>query len=191
MIASDIEIIRKNKQYNIDGGVEAKLNLHTNNYIFDMHLNHFLKSDEFYKVLFYDDVYLAEGLTEKLVIRQIKNDIENSVYFFSTSGKAYIPIFAWLFNMISKSVKIIIDSDRRGGTYKTQVAITEYLQEKYNENLRVFEHDFESHFDINASGFRQKYSVHKDLSKKPIVAQEYFSEQSNKQRFLNFLTTDN
>jgi len=186
-ISEGIENIRKLKQYDIDGGVDAKLKLHTNNYIFDMYLNHFLNSEEFYKALFYNDIYLVEGSTEKSIIKKAKHDIKNGVYFFSTEGKVFIPIFAWLFSRIGKSIIIIIDSDRGGNSLKTQVAITEYLEENYKENLRVFEPDFENHFCIDVKEFKRKYSVNNNLASKPIVAQEHFNDQNNRSNFFEFI----
>jgi energy-coupling factor transporter ATP-binding protein EcfA2 len=189
-IYDSIGQIMKDKGHCINqgGAIANKLKLYENSKVFKSYLTHVLKSEHFYRALFYRKIYIVEGQTEINVVRSLKREMPNSSCFFSTDGKAFMPIFTWIFSSLGKRITILLDSDRRKpSNFDTGIAITEYFENNYQQQAKIFEFDLESHFGINDEQFQNDNSLPKWGMIKPLAAESHFSIESNKRSFLDFI----
>lgn len=146
-ISCEIKRIAREKKYNEDSGILGKLNIYEKNTLFDDLLNHMLQTEEFYRTLFYKDILLVEGETEKVILKKVYKRISNNFYFYVANGKSYLPFLVEIFTKLNKKIKVVLDSDRKPDKVEsTAVAITDYFELNYNNNCKIFEYDLESNF---------------------------------------------
>lgn len=182
MTSDKIENIRvEEPNIQIDSSIQYKLNLLNHRHAFDSFIEQNLKSDEFYRCLFYKQVIIVEGDSDITALASLKNEFDNSLEVFNPNGKAFIPFFVELFLKIRKEVIVIIDGDiplREEATlFKHAVAITHYLKaaEARDEiKLVVHDPDLEKFYDIDLdqigrflgmpSAVRNKRGWHKTIA---------------------------
>lgn len=191
-IADKIEEIRKLNNYDMDYDVHLKLELCKHDHIFEKYLNYVLKTEEFYRALFYKTIYVVEGHTERAIVLNSRKNVPSNAFFYSSDGKSFIPMFAWVFAFYKKDIKILIDSDRiikgKSETFRLQVAITEYLLSTYHNGTKVFETDLEKQFEIDAESFkRNNHLPDKWGLLKPLAAKAFFEDDQNRKEFMQFI----
>lgn len=200
MASNKIENIRvEDPNIQIDSSIQYKLNLLNHCQAFDSFIEQNLKSEEFYRCLFYKQVIIVEGDSDITALASLKNGFDNSIEIFNPNGKAFIPFFVELFLKIKKEVIVIIDGDipirEENTSLKHAVAITHYLKaaEARNEiKLVVHDPDLERFYDIDLdqigrflempSAVRNKRGWHKT-----IAAFIFFSDEGNRQRLKNHI----
>lgn len=146
-VADIVKGIEIQNKYNQDAGILKKLNMSENDVLFEDLIKYLLQSEEFYRALFYKDILLVEGETEKIILKKAYKNISDNSYFFVVNGKAFLPFFAEIFSKLNKNLKIVFDSDRKPDkNSSTAVAITDYFEINYKGICRIFEYDLESNF---------------------------------------------
>lgn len=177
----------KGKKLNPDS-VSKKFHLDDNKILFELFLNDALTSEQFYRSLFYTNIVLVEGQTEKRIINKI--DLSNEfkdMFFFVCDGKGYIPFWAALFTKIGKSIKIIIDSDKKecSADNKIPYGITCYLNEKYVEEVISFEPDLEGYFGIDIKKYERYLNSRGE--NKLFASDEFFQKKTNLNEFIKYI----
>lgn len=182
----NIEQWRRKKSIDINGKYKKMLDYYTDDKFFDLYLNDVLYSEQFYRALFYQNIIIVEGSSEKRIVSKLDlRDELNSTFFYVAFGKAFVPFFAKLFECIGKNVKIIIDSDRvplSGGTAKTEYAVTLYLKDTYHDDAIVFDPDLERYFKMDLSEFKHLIP---EKNAKVYVADMFFQDKSNLDKFIH------
>lgn len=180
-----IEKWRRENAINKRGDYENFLNYYTNDNVFNLYLNDVLYSEQFYRALFYENVVIVEGATEKRIVSKLDLSEElNSTFFYVAFGKSFIPFFAKLFEYIGKKVKIIIDSDSiplNGGAVKTEYAVTLYLKDEYSNDLIIFDPDLERYFKMDLSSLEPLIPKR---NAKVYVADMFFQNKNNLKKFI-------
>lgn len=188
----DFEKYIKNKNLDIDKGIITKMHYYEDNKLFKLYLNDVLKSEQFYRALFYKRIILVEGASENRIIRKLNIEQLHDDFFFVTYGKAFVIFFANLFTKMGKEIIIIIDSDKKykpkSKRYNTAYGITLYLKEKYGKNVKLFDVDLERHFHINKKEYEDKGMSPNEA--KVFSADQYFSYKKNIKKFINFLNKE-
>lgn len=184
-----------------DAGIVAKLSLKDKG--LDIFLESVLSSAEFYRCLFYDEVNLAEGMTEKLLIMSLPADRINNKNFFFTNGKAYIPFYLALFLKYELKVRAIFDSDQVEGNENTTVAsgLTEFIKDCYKEESMVSliisnGKDIEAEYSINQQAINE-FQTQSNISRsqansnyfKPYIALFSLRERNLLERFADKLVS--
>lgn len=189
--ASTIEFEKfiENKKLDVDGGIRKKMHFYEHKNLLDLYLNDVLKSEQFYRALFYQKIILVEGPSESRIIRKLNIEELHDNYFYITYGKCFMIFFAKLFTKIGKNILIITDSDKKfkkgADKYNTAYGITLYMQENYSSSLKLFDIDLENHFQIDKSFFDKKGLSSNEM--KVYSADEYFSSKRNINKFIKFL----
>lgn len=177
-------IFRTSRNDNI---MKAKLQLFENSLV--VFLESILYSHEFYRCLFYSDVILAEGLTEKLLVSSMPSEKIKNKNFYFTNGKVYIPFFINLFSEFGLDIRVIFDSDQNiEGNTTSSSELTLYIKEKYVEQKNVelimtLKRDLEADYGINedaVKNFKGNSNISnrslKDNYFKPYIALHKFLE---------------
>ncbi len=192
--SSNVEKIRNSHKIEIDASIKYKLDLPDVPRAFDNFVEQTLKSEEFYRCLFYKKIVIVEGISDIVTLSSIKNDFENSIEIFNANGKAFIPFFVDLFNRLNKEVIVIIDDDirERNGVIhlKHPIAITKHLEEKNCANeikLVVHSPDLEGFYGIELEKIGKELGMSSSVRDKKgwtklIAAFIFFSDERNKQR---------
>lgn len=165
--------------------VSKKLHLNDNLVLFDLFLNDALTSEQFYRSLFYSNIILVEGQTEKRIINKFDLGKEfKDVFFFVCDGKGYIPFWAAFFTKIGKNIKIIIDSDKKvpHKNNKITYGLTCYLKDQYPNEVISFEPDLESQFGIDITKFEHFLSSRGE--NKLFASDEFFQKKTNLNSFI-------
>lgn len=182
----NIEKWRRDNSIDKRGDYENFLNYYTDEKVFNLYLNDVLYSEQFYRSLFYQNIVIVEGPSEKRIVGKLDLSGElNSTFFYVAFGKSFIPFFAKLFECIGKNVKIIIDSDSiplTGRTVKTEYAVTLYLKNIYADNLIIFEPDLERYFKMDLSVLEPLVP---EKNSKVYVADMFFQNKTNLDKFIN------
>lgn len=182
----NIEKWRRDNSIDKRSNYEKFLNYYTDEKVFNLYLNDVLYSEQFYRSLFYQNIVIVEGATEKRIVGKLDlSDELNSTFFYVAFGKSFIPFFAKLFERIGKNVKIIIDSDSvplNGKTVKTEYAVTLYLNDIYADNLIIFDPDLERYFKMDLSVLEPLVS---EKNSKVYVADMFFQNKTNLDKFIN------
>lgn len=177
------------KNLDIDKGITMKMHYFEDSKLFKLFLNDVLKSEQFYRALFYKRIILVEGASENRIIRKLNIEQLHDDFFFVTYGKAFMIFLAELFTRIGKEIIIITDSDKKykgkSRRYNTAYGITLFLKEKYGKNVKLFDIDLESHFNINKKEYEDKGMLPNEA--KVFSADQYFSYKKNLNKFINFL----
>ena len=185
----DFEKYLLTKNLDIDKGIIMKMHYFDDSKLFKLYLNDALKSEQFYRALFYNRIILVEGASENRIIRKLNIEQLHDDFFFVTYGKAFMIFFAELFTKIGKEIIIITDSDKKckgkSKRYNTAYGITLYLKEKYSEKVKLFNVDLESHFSIDKKEYEDKGMLPNEA--KVFSADQFFSYKKNINKFINFL----
>lgn len=195
---NDVKKLYKNETKNFENYIKGKkldpdkmsrkLHIDDNGDLFELFLNDVLTSEQFYRSLFYSNVVLVEGQTEKRIINKfdLSEKFEDN-YFFICDGKGYMPFWAALFNSIGKNVKIIIDSDKKIPPINDKVTygMTCYLKYKYPGQVTSFEPDLENYFGIDTNKFSHYLSSRGE--NKLYASDEFFQNKNNLKKFLNYI----
>ena len=185
----EFEKFIEDKKLDIDGGIRSKMHFYEQRELLDLYLNDVLKSEQFYRALFYQKIILVEGPSESRIIRKLNIEELHDNYFYITYGKSFMIFFAKLFTKIGKNILIISDSDKKlkknADKYNTAYGITMYMQRHYSKALKLFDVDLESHFKIDKSYFDKKGLSSNEM--KVYAADEYFSSKKNINKFIKFL----
>lgn len=135
--------------YNKNGENLRKINSNPNNNeyknydylpntgIAPLYLNEFLKSNDFYRALFYSHIILVEGITEELLARELSNELELSRCIVNSHGKYRMPFLFNLFSLFCDKITCIIDSDYKNGNETFTKKLTEHI-ETFKENNKYF-----------------------------------------------------
>ena len=177
------------KNLDIDKGIKMKMHYYEDSKLFKLYLNDALKSEQFYRSLFYKRIILVEGASENRIIRKLNIEQLHDDFFFVTYGKAFMIFFAKLFTKIGKEIIIITDSDKKykgkSKRYNTAYGITLFLKEKYGKKVKLFDADLENHFNINKKEYEDKGMLPNEA--KVFSADQYFSYKKNLNKFIKFL----
>ncbi len=186
---NDFEQFIKDKNLDIDKGIVTKMHYCDDKQLIKMYLNDVLKSEQFYRALFYKRIILVEGASENRIIRKLNIEELHNDFFFVTQGKSFMIFFADLFSKIGKEIIVITDSDKKckgkSSRYNTAYGITLYLKEKYDKQIKLFDVDLENHFNINKKKYEDKGLSPNEA--KVYAADEYFSSKNNIRKFISFL----
>lgn len=173
----------------IDKGITMKMHYFEDSKLFKLYLNDALKSEQFYRALFYKRIILVEGASENRIIRKLNIEQLHDDFFFVTYGKTFMIFFAELFTKIGKEIIIITDSDKKykgkSKRYNTAYGITLFLKEKYGKKVKLFNIDLESHFSIDKKEYEDKRMLPNEA--KVFSADQFFSYKKNINKFINFL----
>ncbi|PFM94284.1 hypothetical protein COJ53_00625 [Bacillus cereus] len=121
----------------VDPGIKYKLGITELEDTFDGFIKQTIKSDNFYRCLFYRSIVIVEGDSDIIALQSIKHKFGNSTDIYSPNGKAYIPFFVRLFLRLNKHLIVIIDDDNKEeevGNLRHPVAITNFLEGLYRDN---------------------------------------------------------
>jgi len=101
-------------------------------------LSNILNSQEFYRALFYRSVFIAEGMTEKLIMGNMPTEYLQFRNFFFAGGKIFIPFFIELFLLYKVKVLAMYDSDYDENVslqdQKDSYRLSAFLEYCYSEN---------------------------------------------------------
>jgi len=129
-----------------------KLQINMPNEFKKIFLDKLLKSQEFYRTLFYNEVVLMEGLTEKQILEESPQLITYSENAVFCGGKFSAPIYIAIYKLYKKRIVCFFDSDNNA-VGKPCNCINEYilsLNEDYDNISYYFLEDcIESTLDIN------------------------------------------
>ncbi|MGN1322804.1 MAG: TOPRIM nucleotidyl transferase/hydrolase domain-containing protein [Bacilli bacterium] len=192
MCTEEFEKYIKDKNLDIDKGIKTKMHYYEDNKLFELYLNDVLKSEQFYRALFYKRIILVEGAAENRIIRKLNIEELHDDFFFVTYGKAFMIFFSDLFTKIGKEIIVITDSDKKhkgkSKRYNTAYGITLYLKEKYEKKVKLFDIDLENHFHINKKEYEDKCLLPNEA--KVYSADQYFSYKKNIKKFIDFLNKE-
>ncbi|MFP4977497.1 TOPRIM nucleotidyl transferase/hydrolase domain-containing protein [Paenibacillus sp. CN-4] len=198
--STQIESIRAEKKIQIDASIQYKLDLLNHPHAFDSFIEQNLKSEEFYRCLFYKQVIIVEGNSDITALSSMKNAFDSSLEIFNPNGKAFIPFFVELFIKLRKEVTVIIDGDipvlEENTSLRHPVAITHYLKavEARNEiKLVIHTPDLEGFYNIdlvqigNYLGMSSAVRNHNRGWHKSLAAFIFFRDEGNRQRLKNHI----
>lgn len=185
----DFENFIKDKKLDVDGGIRNKMHFYEDPKLLDLYLNDILKSEQFYRALFYKKIVLVEGPSENRIIRKLNIEELHDNYFYVTYGKCYMIFFVNLFSKIGKDILIISDSDKKykknADKYNTAYGITMYLEKYHSDIIKLFDVDLENHFNIDKAYFENKGLSTNEV--KVYAADDFFSSKRNINKFTKFL----
>jgi ABC-type multidrug transport system ATPase subunit len=198
--SNEIDKIRNKYKMQLDSSIKYKLELLEHSLAFDNFIEQNLKSEEFYRCLFYKQIIIVEGTSDIVALTSMKNEFESSIEFFNPNGKAFIPFFVSLFKKLKKEITVVIDDDLRlneaDTTLKHPVAITYYLkqlQETKQINLVVHSPDLEGFYDIDLNKIAEDLGMSNSVKSnnrgwhKTIAAFVFFRETGNMERLKNHI----
>lgn len=152
-----LEIYNKNGEDLKKINPDSKNNEHKNyDYLPDtgitlLYLNEFLKSNDFYRALFYSHVILVEGITEELLARELSNDLELSRCIVNSNGKYKMPFLFKLFSMFCDKITCIIDSDYKKNNITFTKNLTKHIESFAKKNkyfVYTLPNDIESFLSV-------------------------------------------
>lgn len=192
--SAHIEKIRVENRMQNDASILYKLNLPSQPVAFANFIQQYLKSEEFYRCLFYKKIIIVEGQSDITALSSMKNEFESAIEVFNPNGKAFIPFFVQLFLILKKEVIVIADEDNHimdeGVPLKHPVAITYYLRNLDAENyIKLVLHtpDLERFYNIDLNKTAQLLGMSNSVKNdnrgwhKSLSAFIFFSDEYNKQ----------
>lgn len=193
--SNQIERIRVQQRIQTDASIQYKLDLLNHEQAFNSFIEQNLKSEEFYRCLFYKKIIIVEGISDIVALASMKNDFDSSIEIYNPNGKAFIPFFVQLFLKLRKEVVVIIDGDipiqEEGTLLKHPVAITHFLKEFETRNeikLVVHTPDLEGFYNIDLEQIGGSLGMSNTVRRtnkgwlKFLAAFIFFSEEGNKER---------
>ncbi len=193
--ANQIERIRAKQRIQTDASIQYKLDLLSHEKAFNSFIEQNLKSEEFYRCLFYKKIIIVEGISDIIALASMKNDFDNSIEIYNPNGKAFIPFFVELFLKLRKEVIVIIDGDipiqEDDTLLKHPVAITHFLKEfETRDEIKLVIHapDLEGFYNIDLEQIGASLGMSNTVRRtnkgwlKYLAAFIFFSEEVNKER---------
>lgn len=188
-----VEKVRRENGINVDAGIKYKLEISNYVHAFNSFIEQNLKSEEFYRCLFYREIVIVEGISEIVALNSIKNQFEDSIEIFNPNGKAFIPFFVELFLTLKKDVTVIIDDDLNENEEPLghAVAITYHLKHMEDcGNIKLVEHspDLEQFYGIDLEQVADMFNMSRQVKRnsrgllKSLAAFIFFSNDENKIR---------
>lgn len=168
-ISEEIFAIEEFNESEVNGNmIIGKLRLRNKG--LETYLDSILYSNDFYRCLFYSDVILAEGLTEKLLISSMPAEKMKNKNFYFTNGKVYMPFFIELFQKMGLKVRVVFDSDIDEKRYNLARELTYFMKNKYDNPEKVIlitteNKDIECDYNIG-NHTRSKFKDESNLSRK-------------------------
>ena len=131
---------------------------------YNLYIDTFMHSQDFYRSLFYNEITLAEGLTEKYIVHSIHELEMATNCFIFTHGKFNMPFLINFYNYLGKKIYCIFDSDiKTNSNSKATGQINGYIESLIpNSQKIVFDPNLESELNVDIE-----------------VVQEIFGEFSN------------
>ncbi|MFD1178539.1 TOPRIM nucleotidyl transferase/hydrolase domain-containing protein [Paenibacillus puldeungensis] len=193
--SNQIERIREQQRIQTDASIQYKLDLLNHEQAFNSFIEQNLKSEEFYRSLFYKKIIIVEGISDIVALASMKNDFDSSIEIYNPNGKAFIPFFVQLFLKLRKEVIVIIDGDipiqEEDTLLKHPVAITHFLKEFEARNeikLVIHTPDLEGFYNIDLEQIGGSLGMSNTVRRtnkgwlKFLAAFIFFSEEVNKER---------
>ncbi|WP_144559679.1 TOPRIM nucleotidyl transferase/hydrolase domain-containing protein [Bacillus thuringiensis] len=197
--AGEIEHIRASKKMDIDASIKYKLGITESEDTFGGFIEQTIKSENFYRCLFYRSIVIVEGDSDIIALQSIKNKFGNSTEIYSPNGKAYIPFFVRLFLRLKKSLIVIVDDDKKeveGDNQSHSVAITDLLEDLYKgEEIHLVLHkpDLEAFYGIDMKVIGQSLGMSKNVRSsnkgllKYLSAMTFFRKEEHQQLLINHI----
>lgn len=133
-----------------------KIQVNATNPYRSIYISNIIKSQDFYRILFYNDVVLMEGKTEEFIIRETKysQKYTKNVYYMEGKFKSYFLIE--FFKNYCNCVYCFIDEDKKDGNNLNNnfsYNINSFFTTKYSDNSKVqifyFHDNIESELGVN------------------------------------------
>ena len=140
-------------------------------------LKRLLSSQEFYRSLFYNEIFLLEGLTERCVLEESPKLIQHTQNVFYCNGKYQAPFLIKLFVALHKHVVGVFDRDD-GKAGKLPYEINSYLNQLVmtSNNLlsiKYIPQDLESFLGIDDELYREILGDEYSTNKRDQLAKQY------------------
>lgn len=181
-----IEYKRISEKLDEDSSIAYKLRIYENEDLFRNYIDSHIKDIEFYQTIFYPNIIIVEGISDKQALKSIYHAFNETTILFVADGKAWIIFFILLFNELKKDIKVIIDEDKA----KHMLAITYVLQDMKNIKLIVHAPDMEGEYGLDLDEVANKYGMSSNVRKnnkgwlKQVAAYDYFKEDLNQTKLL-------
>lgn len=143
----------------------------------ELYLERLLSSQEFYRSLFYNEIFLLEGLTERCVLEESPKLLQYTQNVFYCNGKFQAPFLVKLFVLLGKRVVGVFDRDD-GKQGKLPYNINSYLNELVETSnklltLKFIPHDLESFLEIDDDLYREILGEEYSKSKQDQLSKQY------------------
>ena len=140
-------------------------------------LKRLLSSQEFYRALFYNEIFLLEGLTERCVLEESPKLIQHTQNVFYCNGKYQAPFLIKLFVALQKHVIGVFDRDD-GKEGKLPYEINSYLNQMVTTSnnllsLKFIPYDLESFLGIDDNLYREILGDDYSANKRDQLAKQY------------------
>lgn len=170
-----------------DSSIAYKLKIYENEDLFCNYIDSHIKDIEFYQTIFYPNIIIVEGISDKQALKSIYHAFNETTILFVTDGKAWIIFFVLLFNELKKDIKVIIDEDKDNH----MLAITYVLQAMKNIKLIIHTPDMEGEYGLDLRAVADRYGMSNKVRKnnngwlKQIAAYDYFKDDVNQTKLLD------
>ena len=140
-------------------------------------LKRLLSSQEFYRSLFYNEIFLLEGLTERCVLEESPKLIQHTQNVYYCNGKYQAPFLIKLFVALHKRVIGVFDRDD-GKTGKLPYEINTYLNQLVATSnnlltLKYIPNDLESFLGVDDDVYREILGNEYSANKRDQLAKQY------------------
>lgn len=140
-------------------------------------LQRLLSSQEFYRSLFYNEIFLLEGLTERCVLEESPKLLQYTQNVFYCNGKYQAPFLIKLFVALQKHVIGIFDRDD-DKVGELPYEINSYLNRMITEakgllSLKFIPQDLESFLGIDDDVYHDILETEYSIGKKEILTKHY------------------
>lgn len=183
--ADQIESSRVKNKYDIDSGINYKLGIVEKPLVFENYIESNIKNIEFYRCLFYKEIIIVEGYSDKTALNSVKDLFNNTVIVYSPNGKAWILFYTKVFQKLGKEVTVIIDVDSNKLGHAT--AITEVLEMLPNIKLVKHDPDMEGYYNIDIDDTKEMIGMSRSVGNankgwvKDIAAYIHFKDPENRE----------
>lgn len=200
LAAKEINDIKDSEKMDEDSGIKYKLSLVDHLPVLESFIEQNIKSEEFYRCLFCNQIIIVEGDSDVIALKAIRDEFDMSAGIFSSNGKAFIPFFAKLFLELRKKVIVVIDDDsnlkNNGGNLSAPVALTMVLQKYYNDGLIklvLHDPDLEKFYGINLTEIADEIKMSRNVRNKNkgwlkyIASFMFFRTLENREKLKNHI----
>lgn len=121
---------------------------------YKLYIDTFMHSQDFYRSLFYNEITLAEGLTEKYIVHSIHALEMATNCFIFTHGKFNMPFLIQFYQYLGKNIYCIFDSDvkEHAGENRAVEQINAYIEYLLpNSQKIVFHPNLESELQVDTT----------------------------------------
>ncbi|WP_313163929.1 TOPRIM nucleotidyl transferase/hydrolase domain-containing protein [Sedimentibacter sp.] len=163
-ISEKVNSIREDKGWSENNSITYKLKIHEVPEVFDNYINCNIHNIEFYRSLFYSNIIIVEGESDREALKTVNEYFDETTYVFSANGKAWVPFYASLFLEYGKNVTAIIDTDEENKTHSTVLTIIlEHI-----DNLKLIKHNpnLEKEYGIDIDGIGSRFGMSEKVMRK-------------------------